>query len=154
MAGIKLKKLFDEKFFKFILIGVINTIVGTAIMFGLYNIAKCSYWFSSAANYILTSILSYILNKSFTFKNKEKGIQPILKFGLNILVCYLLAYGLAKPLVKWILADQSQVFRDNAAMFAGMVFFTGFNYLGQRFFAFKVKADDKRNLEEGNAKEK
>ena len=27
--------------------------------------------------------------------------------------------------------------RDNVALLAGMVFFTGLNYLGQRFFAFR-----------------
>jgi len=134
-----IRKIFDEKFFKFILIGIINTIVGTAIMFGLYNIAKCSYWFSTAANYILTSILSYFLNKHFTFKNQEKGMRPILRFAVNIFVCYILAYGLAKPLVRWILSEQSQILRDNAAMLAGMILFTGFNYVGQRFFAFNSK---------------
>lgn len=67
----KLKKLFDEKLLKFILVGVVNTLVGMAIMFGLYNLAHCSYWVSSAANYILTSILSYFLNKYFTFQNRE-----------------------------------------------------------------------------------
>ena len=45
-----------------------------AIMFGLYNLAHCSYWVSSAANYILTSILSYFLNKYFTFEVKEYSV--------------------------------------------------------------------------------
>ena len=63
----QLKNLFDEKLLKFILVGVVNTLVGMAIMFGLYNLAHCSYWVSSAANYILTSILSFFLNKYFTF---------------------------------------------------------------------------------------
>ena len=67
----KLKKLFDEKLLKFILVGVVNTLVGMAIMFGLYNLAHCSYWVSSAANYILTSILSYFLNKYFTFQTES-----------------------------------------------------------------------------------
>ena len=46
----QLKNLFDEKLLKFILVGVVNTLVGMAIMFGLYNLAHCSYWVSSAAN--------------------------------------------------------------------------------------------------------
>ena len=64
----KLRGLIDRRLAKFLLVGVINTLVGTAIMFGLYNLAHCSYWVSSAANYILTSILSFFLNKYFTFK--------------------------------------------------------------------------------------
>ena len=84
----RLKNLFDEKLLKFILVGVVNTLVGMAIMFGLYNLAHCSYWVSSAANYILTSILSYFLNKYFTFKNKERSWKQVLRFVVNIAVCY------------------------------------------------------------------
>lgn len=129
--------LFDEKLLKFIAVGIVNTLVGMAIMFGLYNLAGCSYWFSSAANYILTSILSYILNKKFTFRHEGDVKGSALRFALNIAVCYLLAYGIARPLTRLLLSGSSAKVRDNIAMAAGMVFFTGFNYLGQRFFAFR-----------------
>lgn len=150
-----LKKFFDEKFFKFIIVGAINTLVGMGIMFGLYNLANLKaldsgylfddmgYWISSAANYIIASILSYFLNKHFTFKNKEKGGKPVLRFALNIAVCYLLAYGIAKPLTVLVLGGTSlsESLQTNIAMLAGSVFFVGFNYIGQRFFAFKEKED-------------
>lgn len=60
-----------------------------------------------------------------------------MRFALNIAVCYLLAYGIAKPAVNWMLSGASVSLRDNCSMFAGMVLFTGFNYIGQRFFAFR-----------------
>lgn len=127
----------DEKLLKFVLVGVINTLVGMAIMFGLYNLAGCTYWVSSAANYILTSILSFFLNKYFTFQNKEKSVSQVLRFALNIAVCYLLAYGIAKPAVLWLLSGAGERMQENVAMLVGMCLFTGFNYLGQRFFAFR-----------------
>lgn len=132
----KIKELFDASMLKFIIVGIINTIVGTTIMFVLYNVAHCGYWFSSGMNYFLTSILSYFLNKYFTFQNKTKSWKMVIKFILNIVVCYFLAYGLAKPLVKLLLVGNKNVI-DNISMIMGMVFFTGLNYLGQRFFAFK-----------------
>lgn len=131
------KKVVDITLLKFIIVGVINTIVGTAIMFTAYNVLHFNYWVSSALNYILASILSYFLNKYITFQNKNKSIKIVLKFILNITICYLLAYGIAKPLVGWLLSDAGQAVQDNGAMLAGMCFFVGFNYLGQRFFAFK-----------------
>ena len=135
----KLSGLIDKKLAKFLVVGVINTLVGTAIMFGLYNLAHCSYWVSSAANYILTSILSFFLNKYFTFESKEKSAAEVLRFAVNIAVCYLLAYGIAKPLCLAALSGASAAVRDNVSMFVGMCLFTGFNYLGQRFFAFRQK---------------
>ena len=121
---------------KFILVGVINTLFGTTLMFVLYNVFHVSYWWSSAANYFFGSILSYFLNKHFTFKYKGDTTGSALRFTLNILVCYLLAYGIAKPLMLWILSGYSKSVQENVAMLVGMVLFTTFNYLGQRFFAF------------------
>ena len=34
----KIKNKFDITFFKFILVGIINTVVGTAVMFIAYNV--------------------------------------------------------------------------------------------------------------------
>ena len=61
----------------------------------------------------------------------------VVRFAANIAVCYLIAYGAAKPLCLRLLANASVSTRDNVAMLVGMVFFTGLNYLGQRFFAFR-----------------
>lgn len=122
---------------KFIFVGIINTVFGTAIMFGLYNLAGCSYWISSAANYFLGSILSFVLNKHFTFRNQDAIGKTAPKFVLNILVCYLLAYGIAKPLTLGLFSGFSQQLAENIAMLLGMVLFTVLNYIGQRFFAFK-----------------
>lgn len=134
------KKLFiDKTFLKFVIVGVINTLFGTAVMFGCYNLLHLNYWVSSAANYILGSVLSYFLNKYFTFKNTEKGWKPILKFTVNIVVCYALAYGIAKPLVGALLSGASTVIKDNGAMLVGMGLFVVLNYFGQRFFAFSEK---------------
>ncbi len=132
-------KLIDKTLIKFVLVGVVNTLFGTAVMFGCYNLLHWNYWVSSAANYILGSILSYFLNKHFTFKNTEKGFRPILRFTVNILVCYLVAYGIAKPAVNALLLSSSVNVRENIAMMVGMCLFVGLNYIGQRFFAFKKK---------------
>ena len=133
------EKIIQNTVLRFILVGVINTLVGTAIMFGLYNLAHCSYWVSSASNYILTSILSFFLNKFFTFQNKEKSIGQVVRFAVNIAVCYLLAYGIATPLCLYLLSGVVTSVRDNVSMFVGMCLFTAFNYCGQRFFAFKKR---------------
>jgi len=129
--------LIDAKTIKFGIVGVINTVFGTAIMFGLYNLAGCSYWLSSAANYFFGSILSYFLNKNFTFQNKDSVSKTIPRFVLNILVCYILAYGIAKPATLYALQNYSVAIQENVAMLVGMCLFVVFNYCGQRYFAFK-----------------
>lgn len=132
-----LTKFFDKTFWKFIVVGIINTLFGTAIMFVFYNVFHLSYWISSASNYIFGSILSYFLNKHFTFQSRDNSINGVLRFAVNITVCYLLAYGIAKPLAIQILSDYPQTLQDNIAMLAGMCLFVALNYIGQRFFVFK-----------------
>lgn len=133
----KIQKLFDRTFWKFILVGIVNTLFGTVVMFSFYNLLHCSYWVSSAANYFFGSILSYFLNKHFTFQNKSRSMKTVLKFVLNISVCYLVAYGLAKSAVAWVLSGASVSVQENGAMLVGMGLFVLLNYFGQRFFAFK-----------------
>ena len=134
-----LTKLFDRIFWKFILVGIANTIFGTGIMFLFYNVFHLSYWISSASNYFFGSILSYFLNKLFTFKNKGNAKETLPRFVINITLCYLLAYGLAKPLAMRMLSGMTVTVQENVAMLVGMCLFVGFNYLGQRFFVFREK---------------
>ena len=130
-------QLFDKTVIKFLAVGVVNTLVGCGTMFLLYNLAHCSYWASSAANYVVGGIVSFFLNKYFTFQNKTWEWSQVWKFAANVTVCYLLGYGLAKSLVLHLLAGQAVNVQENVAMLVGMCLYTGLNYLGQRFFAFK-----------------
>jgi len=139
-----LSAFFDRRFLRFCLVGALNTLVGAGIMFGLYNLAGVPYWPSTAANYILTSILSFFLNKHYTFRASGNGWQQALRFTANIAVCYVIAYAVAKPLVRTILEGASASLRDNVAMLTGMVLFTALNYLGQRFFAFKPEENPEK----------
>lgn len=129
----------DKTFFKFIIVGIINTIVGAGVMFALYNLFRCSYWFSSIMNYVVGSVVSYFLNKYYTFGSKNTSVKEIIYFILNIAVCFLIAYGLAKPVALYLLDSYSKAVQENVAMFIGMVIFTGLNYLSQRFIVFKKR---------------
>ena len=42
----KIKKWLDIRFLKFMVVGVINTVVGTEVMFIMYNVFHQSYWIS------------------------------------------------------------------------------------------------------------
>lgn len=132
-----MRKWMDGTLLRFLLVGVINTLVGCGTMFLLYNLAHWSYWTSSAANYIVGGIVSFFLNKYFTFRRKEWSWGQVARFAGNVAVCWLLAYGMAKPLVLRLLAGQSLWVQENAAMLVGMCLYTALNYLGQRFFAFR-----------------
>ena len=131
-------KIINNTLVKFLAVGVVKTLIGAGIMFLLYNVANCSYWLSSAANYVVGGIVSFFLNKYFPFENKGWSWGQVWRFALNVAVCYFIGYGLAKPAVLWLLKGQAVKVQENVAMAVGMCLYTGLNYLGQRFFAFKA----------------
>ena len=130
-------RFFDITFWKFLLVGAANTLFGAAVMFVFYNVLGLSYWISSASNYVFGSILSYFLNKYFTFRSRSPAGNTLLRFALCIGLCYLVSYGLARPAVRLVFSSAGQKLRDNLAMLAGMAVFTALNYCGQRFFVFR-----------------
>ncbi|MDR0664434.1 MAG: GtrA family protein [Helicobacteraceae bacterium] len=136
----KVKSLvLDKSIVRFVAVGYANVLLGAAIMFGLYNLAGCGYWLSSASSYIIASVFSFFMNKRWTFENKERSQRQIALFALNIAICYVIAYSIAKPMIYYLLEALEQSARDNIALFVGMCIFTICNYCGQRFFVFNLR---------------
>lgn len=136
-----IKKIFALEQSRFIVVGVLNTIIGVAAMFIAYNIFHLGYWVSSACDYIIGSIFSYFANKYFTFKSEKKSGKEIIRFTINIIVCYFLAYGIAQPVMGLILGNikLSVSLFEQISMIAGMGIFIILNYFGQKYFVFKTK---------------
>ena len=150
-----MKKFLDEKFFKFALVGLLNTVVGYAINVIALNVLNLPFMVAGVLNYGPTSVMSFFLNKYFTFKSKGDLRKEAIRFAVNIAVCFTLAYGIAQPFTSWVmgfmpqsvfgliekltfgLLTEKQNIIDNVATLVGMVLFVIFNYTGQRFFAFK-----------------
>lgn len=160
------KKFIDKKTLKFLIVGVANTAVGMSIMLLLDFIfnstvpdfaAKlvfvlgttnytAAYIISSAVNYIVGGILSYFLNKYWSFGNKEKSKLIVVKFIVTVVLCYAIAYLGAKPLMELALknTDMANRWKEFIALIVGAGLYTVLNYFGQRFFAFALKKDTPR----------
>lgn len=128
--------IINSSFSRFLLVGVLNTIVGSGSMFFLFNIVSCSYWVSSAMSYVIAGILSFFLNKYFTFHDKGKSYFQIFLFCLNQVACYFLAYFVADKAICFFAAGLSEKLSGNIALFCGMCLFTALNFLGQKFVVF------------------
>lgn len=121
------------------IVGVMNTILGWLIMAILYNLIHLNYWFSSGISYFIGSVFSYHANSRVTFKVENKDKRLPWRFAINILVCYLTAFGVAQPLVERVLSSQPAVIVDNVAMIVGMGIFIFLNFFGQKLFVFQTQ---------------
>lgn len=133
------RKFFDVVTLKFILTGVLNTLVGSAVMFLAYNLLELGYWTASCANYLAGGVVSFLLNKHYTFGSKGKSHQELLKFAINVGVCWLVAYGIARPALMRTLRMYHSNVQDNISMAVGAMIYVILNYLGQRYVVFREK---------------
>jgi len=129
----------NNEFFRFIVVGIFNTVLGTGMMLFLYNLAGFSYWSATSIAYIIGSVISFFLNKYFTFQKSVWSWIQVSKFIVNIISCYLLAYGIAKPLALRLLSNQKIRLQENIAILIGECLYAILNYLGQKFFTFREK---------------
>ena len=132
----KKTKLLDASIWKFLLVGVGNTLLSMVIMFALEGLG---YWPSTAIAYVAGAVMSFFLNRHFTFHSEETFGRSAVKFALNVAVCYLLAYGIAQPVMELIPQPVfvPAIWWERLTKLVGMGLYTVLNYFGQRFFAFQ-----------------
>ena len=131
--------------FSFGIIGLLNTLLGIVLIELFYNVCGWNYWVSSITSYVIGSIYSFFANKRLTFRVKGNTKSTAIRFTINTVICYSIAYGMAKPLVKAILADMSQKVVENVALLVGMGLFIVLNFFGQKFFVFReLESEAKR----------
>lgn len=130
-------KFLDASIPKFLLVGVGNTLLSAVLMFLLEGLG---YWPSTAIAYIAGAVMSFFLNRKFTFQSEAAMGKSAVKFALNVAVCYVLAYSIAQPLGGMILGAMglTGVWLERLTKIGGMGLYTILNYFGQRFFAFKA----------------
>ena len=131
-----MKKLFDVSMLKFLLVGVGNTLLSTVLMFALEGLG---YWPSTAIAYVAGAVMSFFLNKRFTFRSDEVLWKAAVKFAVNVAVCYVVGYGLARLVMGALspLNPLPAIWWERLSKLVGMGLYTVLNYFGQRFFAFR-----------------
>jgi putative flippase GtrA len=130
----------NHPFFRFLLVGVVNTVVGLSVMYFLHHVAGLSYWSSTFSGNSIGAIISYFLNKTFTFKSKNPFGQSALRFISVILICYFISFFLGKQIVGVILQPIqfiSDTYRTDIAILMGTGLYTISNYFGQKLLVFQ-----------------
>ena len=132
-------KFLDASIPKFLLVGVGNTLLSAVLMFLLEDLG---YWPSTAIAYVAGAVMSFFLNRKFTFQSRETVGRSAVKFALNVAVCYVLAYSIAQPLGGLVLGAMglTGVWLERLTKIGGMGLYTILNYFGQRFFAFQRRS--------------
>jgi putative flippase GtrA len=125
-------------FSRFLLVGIINTIVGLSMMLTLFHIGF-TYWLATFIGNVIGACVSFSLNRSFTFKSKQTDMLTVVRFFTVIGVCYSVSYfigiQLATNMFRLFMSFPSQHIEDAAILF-GTALYTVLNFFGQKQFVF------------------
>ncbi|ALC89517.1 hypothetical protein AM500_06760 [Bacillus sp. FJAT-18017] len=127
-----------NSFIRFAMVGVANTVAGLLIMLSLLNLFNASYWISTFIGNTAGAVLSFYLNRTFTFRSKVRFTKGAPRFVLVILVCYIFSYWISGKVVALGIASFLPAgLHNDAAVLIGSVIYTISNYFGQKLFVFK-----------------
>ncbi len=136
-----MKKLVIQ-FFKFGIVGVINTVSSWIIYYGLLFF-KINYLIATTVAYFISSIIGYFLNKIWVFKKKEeKKTTSILRYYIVYISSYFL-----NILCMYILVDILSISKLIAPIL--VLFVTvPYNFILSRLWVFKDKTIDIKKIQE------
>lgn len=137
----KIRGLFGYQQIRFLFVGVLNTIVGYG-GYALLLVFGLNYFYANTISYIIGIIHSYIWNKKFTFKSRDKSILEVVKFVGVYLLNYLIGLASLSLFVK--------IFGINEYIAGALNLFvtTLISYFGHKYFSFsKSNKGDLKNEE-------
>lgn len=120
----------DSKFIRYLIIGVFNTAIGYGIIFILMAFLVIPE-IANIIGYIIGIIISYVLNKIYTFRTKTKSKKEFFRFVICMICSYLINF-----IVLVILYRHFGVDKYIATIIAS-VFYTISGYIFSKYFAFK-----------------
>lgn len=131
------------EFIRFLMIGILNTLVGLSCIYLFFNIFHFNYWFSTSIGNLIGGICSFFLNRSFTFKVRKWALSQILKFTLVTILSYFASYYLGYHLI-FLLQDAKKnmilntVGIGNISILIASGLYTLFNYFGHKYYTFNT----------------
>lgn len=129
-----------NSFYRFLLVGLVNTLTGLSMMFMCLNIMEWSYWVATFIGNSVGALVSYLLNRTFTFQSTIPFKKGLPLFITVILTCFLFSYWLSGLVAESILNDiqiSSLLKKDELAILIGSCLYTGSNYFGQKYLVFR-----------------
>lgn len=157
----KIKKLVDRTLVLYLVIGILNFIVCTALMFFLFNVCGFSEHIAPLVNYGLGSLIWYLACRYVLFPTHPTTLRQLVRFVVEILVCYLLAYYIVAPLLSGAFlrmagvreffsfgGNSQEMISGNCEMTIGAFTYALLNYFGQRYFVFSDRFDHLRKSRE------
>jgi putative flippase GtrA len=119
-----------KQLLKFALVGVLNTGVGYAVIFGCMYVLGLGAVLSNVLGYAVGLVVSYSLNRSFTFRSSGARRAEMIRFVAIFLLAYLANLGVLVLLIRRFAWHEGL-----AQVVAGVVYF-GLSFVLNKYYVF------------------
>ena len=125
-----------RQFFRFLTVGVFNTLLGYCVIFACMYLAKMTPEASNAAGYGVGLFVSYILHRKFTFNSKQRKRDEVAPF----LIVFLVAY--ATNFVALLVFIHKLGFNVGLSQVLAGVVYVAASFIMNKYYVFKtIRAD-------------
>jgi putative flippase GtrA len=125
--------MIDRSLIRFLLVGVANTALGLSVIYLAMYVLHFGVVPANALGYGCGIVLSFVLNRNWTFAHDGSQLPALLRFLLVTAVAYSINLGVV------VLAKGMGV-NPYLAQLLGTPFYTATGYAGSRWFAFRSTA--------------
>ena len=116
---------------RFLLVGVVNTLVGLGIIYSAMYFLRLDIASANAMGYLIGILVSFSLNKTWTFGSSDRIVSSFVRYLLVLAIAYVAN-------LATVLFVHSRFFLDPyLAQAMGIIPYTAIGYLGSRYFAFR-----------------
>jgi len=119
---------------RFLTVGLVNTLVGLAVIFLLMRLGA-HYVFANASGYAVGLGVSFVLNRSWTFRAKSGASGQLARYLSVFAVCYLLNLAVVGALI-------ANRFDPYFSQVLGIGVYTGLMFVGSRTLVFGLGRDE------------
>ena len=134
--NIKIKELFIQ-FFKFGIVGAINTILSYVITNGCYYLLSLNEQFSNIIAFVITVFISFMLNGKFVFNNKQNE-RSFWKALFKVYAAYSIT-GLFLTAILLYVEERIFGIPHYIATLMNLVITVPINFILNKFWAYKEK---------------
>ena len=118
---------------RYLLVGVVNTLVGLGTIYLAMYFLQMNLAYSNAFGYAVGIMVSFILNKKWTFDNQDHVGYSFLRYLLVLFVAYVV------NLATVLFADSHFDLNPYLSQALGIIPYTTIGFLGSRYFAFRER---------------
>ncbi|RYF28397.1 MAG: GtrA family protein [Comamonadaceae bacterium] len=119
-----------KQLLRFAMVGVLNTALGYAVIFGCMYLLGIGAVVSNVLGYAVGLVVSYSLNRSFTFRSSGARRAEMIRFVAIFLLAYLANLGVLVLLIRRVGWHEGV-----AQVIAGVVYF-GLSFVLNKYYVF------------------